>query len=131
MNYSDLIKIRESPIHGKGVFAAKDISSGTVLYDNVDDYEVIDPFSDPEWDNHSSCMRADGRVLIHRLGPGASWTEYLNHSDGPNIVMVGDDMDIVAVKDIQEDEEITVDYRAILHRDDKDRIAVFGQVTDL
>jgi hypothetical protein len=77
-------ELRESPIHGKGLFATKDFEVG----------EVVCP----------------GRLEGKRTPAG----RFINHSPTPNIVpeKVGDDIYAVAVRKIQTGDELLVDYRA-------------------
>jgi hypothetical protein len=77
-------QLRESPIHGKGLFAIKDFEAG----------EVVCP----------------GRINGKRTPAG----RFINHSLNPNIVpeKVGDDIYAVAMRKIQAGDELLVDYRA-------------------
>ena len=77
-------QLRESPIHGKGLFATKDFEAG----------EVVCP----------------GRIDGKRTPAG----RFINHSLNPNIVpeKVGDDIYAVAMRKIQAGDELLVDYRA-------------------
>ena len=77
-------QLRESPIHGKGLFATKDFEAG----------EVVCP----------------GRINGKRTPAG----RFINHSLNPNIVpkKVGDDIYAVAARKIQAGDELLVDYRA-------------------
>ncbi len=82
----DGVEVRESKIEGKGLFAAMPIKAGS---------DVIPG-------------RLDG---LRTIGG-----RYVNHALNPNAVMVmgGDDIFLVALVDIDSDEEITVSYRASL-----------------
>lgn len=77
-------QLRESPIHGKGLFATKDFEAG----------EVVCP----------------GRIDGKRTPAG----RFINHSLNPNIIpeKVGDDIYAVAMRKIQAGDELLVDYRA-------------------
>ena len=77
-------QLRESPIHGKGLFATKDFEAG----------EVVCP----------------GRIDGKRTPAG----RFINHSLNPNIVpeKIGDDIYAVAMRKIQAGDELLVDYRA-------------------
>jgi hypothetical protein len=77
-------QLRESPIHGKGLFATKNFEAG----------EVVCP----------------GRIDGKRTPAG----RFINHSLNPNIVpeKVGDDIYAVAMRKIQAGDELLVDYRA-------------------
>ena len=77
------VELRESPIHGKGLFALRDFYTD----------EVICP----------------GRMNGKRTPAG----RFINHSMKPNARPVnnGDDIYAVATRDIFKDEEILIDYR--------------------
>ncbi len=77
------VELRDSPIHGKGLFASAPFSPG----------EVICP----------------GRINGHRT-PGG---RYINHSGAPNVEpkKFGDDIYAVAVKQIAVGDELLVNYR--------------------
>lgn len=119
------VEIRPSPIHGKGVFATARLPSGIVIPDNIppDEYVAIDPKSSDDWkDGVSAVMRPDGLLLVYR-NPSRdfeSWTDHINHSYDPNVVMVGEHMRVVTIRAIDAGEEITLDYRECLHPDDPD-----------
>lgn len=78
------VELRDSPIHGKGLFATRDFDAG----------EVVCP----------------GRLNGKRT-PGG---RFINHSVDSNItpVKVGDDIYAVAARKIRADDELLVDYRA-------------------
>ena len=115
----DGAEIRNSPLHGFGLFALREWKAGDVL-----------------------CARLDGQVLSHdeyellqsRLAPGLGrmrgfffmeWNalpndkllarpfrttySYINHSVQPNLAVK--DLSLVAVRDIHAEEEFTLDYR--------------------
>jgi hypothetical protein len=77
-------ELRESLIHGKGLFATKDFEAG----------EVVCP----------------GRLDGKRTPAG----RFINHSPSPNIVpkKVGDDIYAIAARKIHTGDELLVDYRA-------------------
>ena len=76
-------ELRDSPIHGKGLFATADFDPGDVVCPG----------------------RLDGKRT-----PGG---RFINHSHNPNIepVMFGDDIYAVALRKIQAGDELLVDYR--------------------
>ena len=78
------VELRDSPIHGKGLFATRDFKSG----------EVVCP----------------GRIEGKRT-PGG---RFINHSIDCNItpIKVGDDIYAVATRKIHVNDELLVDYRA-------------------
>lgn len=78
------VELRDSPIHGKGLFATRDYSAG----------EIVCP----------------GRLGGKRT-PGG---RFINHSPEYNIIpkKIGDDIYAIAAKDIRANDELLVDYRA-------------------
>jgi len=78
------VELKNSPIHGKGLFAQAAFSPGDVI--------------------------CPGRIAGHRT-PGG---RYINHSGTPNIEprKFGDDIYAVALKQIKPGDELLVDYRA-------------------
>ena len=78
-----LTYVAPSAIDGTGVFAAADIESGARI--------------------------APGRIGVFRTPVG----RYTNHSSFPNTyyAISGDNIDMYALRNIREDEELTVDYR--------------------
>ena len=78
------VELKNSKIHGKGMFATKDFIAG----------ELICP----------------GRINGQRTLAG----RYINHSYESNVVpkLVGDDIDAIAKRNIYAGEELLVDYRA-------------------
>jgi hypothetical protein len=77
------VEVRESPIHGQGLFAARAFKAG----------ETICP----------------GRINGQRTPAG----RFTNHSNEPNATTVktGDDLGAVAIRPIKSNEEILIDYR--------------------
>lgn len=84
----DAIEIRDSNIEGKGVFVTQDIREGELF--------------------------ALARLLDKRTPVG----RYTNHSDKPNSKGVTDGQlgMLIALEDIKKGQEITVDYREIVHQ---------------
>jgi len=96
----DNLTIKDSPIHGQGLFANEDISAGTELGEShcflMQDYDVeTKTWSRKEW-------------IRRPIGA------FLNHSTNPNVTVdvqgSGNTAFLVAIKDIPEGEEITVTY---------------------
>ena len=91
-----LIYVTTSNIHGKGLFARKRIKAGTLI------------------------GQIEGRPT-ETDGPYVLWLtqrkavevqcqlKYINHSDEPNAIYY-DTLEVIALRDIQRDEEITHNY---------------------
>jgi len=87
--------VKDSGIHGKGLFAKKGIKSG----------EVIGSIKFKPTDK-------DGPYVLWLDGQGVlveSDLKYINHSGKPNACYC-DDLEVIALKKINKDEEITHDY---------------------
>jgi hypothetical protein len=84
----DKVEIKDSPIEGKGVFVTEPVKKDNVF--------------------------ALARILNNRTPVG----RYTNHSDEPNATgIVKDNLGmLVALRDIEEGEEITVNYREIVQK---------------
>ncbi|MEE8314302.1 MAG: SET domain-containing protein-lysine N-methyltransferase [Myxococcota bacterium] len=96
---SDLVVVRESSIHGKGVFAREPIGEGTV----IGVYEG----SEVERDGIYVLWieRDDGSFYGIE---GRNELRYLNHSSNPNADF--DDEELSAVRTIAPGDEITLHY---------------------
>jgi SET domain-containing protein len=94
------VYVDRSPIHGRGLFAARSLRAG----------QLIGHYEGPE-------VEEDGiYVLWIENSAGGDWIGYegrndmrfMNHADQANAEMDG--LDCYAVRDIQAGEEITIDY---------------------
>jgi len=93
------VYVGESPIHGKGLFAAVELAAG----------HWIGTFE-------GRVTREDGMHVLWIEGDEGEWTGYdgindlrfLNHSDQPNAEMQG--LQCFALTAIPRDREITIDY---------------------
>lgn len=87
--------VEESPIHGKGLFAAKSIKAGVVL-----------------GRLHGMLTDEDGTyVLWLNKHTGLEITNefrFINHDSNPNCALT--DTEVVTLRAIEEDEELTHDY---------------------
>lgn len=102
----DKLSIKKSKIHGNGIFAEKTIKKGEAAF----------RFSNRIFKNKHRdgchCKICKRCIQISELGwlyPGKkSYGWYLNHSCSPSCGIKG--RDIVALKNISSNEEITIDY---------------------
>jgi SET domain-containing protein len=121
-NKNEFIIIKESEIHNKGIFAAKDIQTGTKIIEYIGDKvtkEESDRRADAQLEkaekNHS-----EGMVYIFELNEtydidgnvpenDAKW---INHSCNPNcdINNDGEHIWIIAKRDIKSGEELFYNY---------------------
>lgn len=110
--------VRNSGIHGRGVFATEKIRKDTVIVEYKGQRASWDdaldrPDSDPEDIAHTFLFELDdGRVIDARVrGNAARW---INHSCGPNCTTFEDDegrVFIRAKREILPGEELSYDYR--------------------
>jgi len=110
--------VRNSPIHGRGVFATRTIPKGADIVEyrgrriSVDEADNL-PDSDPRNPFHTFLFELnDGRVIDAGVrGNAARW---INHSCQPNCVPYEDDegrVFIEAKRVIRAGEELSYDYR--------------------
>lgn len=108
---NNLILVKESDIHGKGIFAAQFIPEGTLIL--IIEGDVID---------EDECMRREDdedNVYIFWNGDNyidtsnSSDIKYINHSCDNNCEVLDNDeksLQLVASRDILPEEELTIDY---------------------
>jgi SET domain-containing protein len=114
--------VRNSPIHGRGVFAARTLRKGTTIIEyrgeRITSKEADRrPDSDPDNPTHTFFFSlSDGNVIDAAVrGNAARW---INHSCQPNCETAEDDdgrVFIEALRAIRAGEELTYDYK--LHID--------------
>ena len=88
--------VAPSRIHGKGLFASSGITEGSII----------------GWLMGKPCTSDGSHVLWISENQGVEVLcdlKYINHSDDPNAIYY-DDLSVVALRDIDADEEITHDY---------------------
>ena len=110
--------VRNSGIHGRGVFATRTIRKGTVIIEYRGrratwDAAIEQPDSDPSNPTHTFFFSlSDGRVIdAGRRGNAARW---INHSCAPNCLTFEDDDGRVFIESrrtIRAGDELTYDYR--------------------
>jgi hypothetical protein len=110
--------VRDSDIHGRGVFAADKIRKGTTIIEYKGDRTTWDiaslrPDSDPDNPYHTFIFElSDGRVIDAGVkGNAARW---INHSCDPNCTTsetAKGRVYIEARRKIRSGEELTYDYR--------------------
>lgn len=123
-----MYRVRQSRIHGRGVFALRRIRKGTRLIEytgeRVSHAEADRRYEDKaEDDNHTFLFIVDGRIVID-AGVDGNEARYINHSCDPNCETVIEDrrVFIEAVRTIQPGEELSYDYRIEREKDDPDNI---------
>lgn len=113
---SNKVEVRDSPIHGKGMFAKKDIKKGEVVFIKGGYILTRDEFYSngtinsylPLDDNYFLAAKSKEDELQIKL--------YNNHSCDPNCGLRGE-ITFIAIKDIRQGEELTCDYAFIDNED--------------
>ena len=114
------IQVKKSGVHGKGVFAARDIVKGEVLIEYVGEIisaqEAEDRHPhDPNDPNHTFYFQVDDDKVIDALHGGNS-AKWINHSCSPNCKpeVIDDRVFIKAKKNIAAGSELNYDYGLII-----------------
>jgi SET domain-containing protein len=123
-----LFKVRNSKIHGKGVFALRRIRKGTRITEYVGD-RVSHAEADRRYedkahdDNHTFLFIVDGRTVIDG-GVDGNDARFINHSCDPNCESVVEDRRVFveAIRTIEPGDELTYDYQITRDADDPDDI---------
>jgi SET domain-containing protein len=120
----DMIQVRRSRLHGRGVFARRKIRKGTriieYLGDRVSHREADRRYEHrPITDNHTFLFIVDRAVVID-AGSAGNDARYINHSCDPNCESLIEDrrVFIEAIRTIGAGEELTYDYQIGRDRDD-------------
>lgn len=114
------VEVRDSPIHGKGVFALEPLSRGNSvgLYDGR--RYSAKQIARVDWDQKLTYLfgLSDGSTIDG--GEGGNATRHLNHACAPNCEAteeVGDDgklvVRIVALKRVRAGQELFIDYSLV------------------
>jgi uncharacterized protein len=127
------IEVRESPLHGMGVFATGRIESGTrileYLGERVSHAEADRRYDHKEaHDNHTFLFIVDARTVID-AGVGGNAARFVNHACRPNCESVIESRRVFidAARTIEPGEELTYDYQIQRERDDPPEIdAIFA-----
>ncbi|MGC4062836.1 MAG: SET domain-containing protein [Aquabacterium sp.] len=113
-------QVRDSGVHGKGVFVVRPIEAGTTVLEYKGEIiswqEALDRHPhDPEQPNHTFYFHLDdGHVIDGKYqGNSAKW---INHSCDPNLEAEqdGDRVFLKALRDIDVGEELFFDYGLII-----------------
>lgn len=114
------IQVKKSGVHGKGVFAARDILKGETLIEYVGEiisaHEAEDRHPhDPSDPNHTFYFQIDDDKVIDALHGGNS-ARWINHCCAPNCKpeVIDGRVFIKAKKDIAAGSELNYDYGLII-----------------
>ncbi len=123
-----LIEVRDSKVHGKGVFALRRIRKGTRIIEYLGErvsheeadrrYETKDAN-----DNHTFLFIVDKKTVID-AGVDGNDARFFNHSCDPNCESVVENrrVFIEAIRTIEPGEEMTYDYQIQREDDDPENI---------
>lgn len=114
-------QIQPSSIHGVGVFAIRDIATGTSVFDGAsasngelltrDEIKTL-PHEVQQLLYDFLVSDKHGAVEVPPNGiVGLDMSFYLNHSDTPNLETHDQGETFITKRDIKNGEELTVDYR--------------------
>lgn len=122
MEKNALFVVKNSGIHHKGVFAARDIKKGTKIIEYVG-RKLTKKESDVVYEEQLKKHEQDknqGTVYIFELNKkydidgNVEWNtaKYINHSCNPNceVEIIKDHIWIIALRDIKKGEELSYDY---------------------
>ena len=128
MRTSRWIEVRNSPIHGMGVFAARRIPKGTrvieYLGDRITHKEADDRYEDHDPnDNHTFLFIVDRRTVID-AGVGGNAARFINHSCDGNCTSVIEQrrVFIESTREIAKGEELGYDYEIGREKDDPENV---------
>jgi SET domain-containing protein len=121
---SALIEVRNSPVHGRGVFAVAPIKKGTRILEYLGDrvsHEAADKrYEDhDENDNHTFLFIVDKKTVID-AGVGGNDARFINHQCEGNCESVIENRRVFidAVRDIEPGQELGYDYEIGREKDD-------------
>jgi len=121
---SPLIEVRNSPVHGRGVFAVQPIKKGTRVLEYLGDrvsHEAADKrYEDhDESDNHTFLFIVDKKTVID-AGVGGNDARFINHQCAGNCESVIENRRVFidAVRDIEPGQELGYDYEIGREKDD-------------
>lgn len=110
-------KLKESKIDGIGLFANQDILKGSAIW-RLNDGLSYNKYTKEEWDDLKRNLSPESFGQISKYSyilkgednynVDLDDSRFINHSDGPNSVISGGNL--IAVKDIKDGEEITMNY---------------------
>ncbi|HXN10776.1 MAG TPA: SET domain-containing protein-lysine N-methyltransferase [Steroidobacteraceae bacterium] len=129
----DMVRVRRSRLHGRGMFALRRIRKGTRIIeyfgDRVSHREADLRYEDKDiTDNHTFLFIVDRGVVIDG-GRNGNDARFINHSCDPNCESVIEDrrVFIEAIRTIRPGEELTYDYQIGRDREDPPEVdEIFG-----
>jgi len=121
---SVLVEVRNSPVHGRGVFAVASITKGTRILEYLGDrvsHEAADKrYEDhDESDNHTFLFIVDKKTVID-AGVGGNDARFINHQCAGNCESIIENRRVFidAARDIEPGQELGYDYEIGREKDD-------------
>lgn len=116
-------KVKNSKLHGKGVFATKEIAKDTTIFEYLGDRitpeqaDIKANLMDYDDPSHTFFFSIGNGMVIDG-GVNGNDARFINHSCDPNCEAqeddAGDHVYIIALRDIKPNEELTFDYGLII-----------------
>jgi hypothetical protein len=120
----DMLRVRRSRLHGRGVFARRPIRKGTrvleYLGDRISHRDADERYGYKSADDNHTFLFIVNRSVVIDGGANGNDARFINHSCDPNCESLIDDrrVFIEAVRTIAPGEELTYDYQ--IGRDKED-----------
>lgn len=130
---SDLVEVRSSPIHGRGVYAVKAIKKGTRVYEYVGE-RITHSEADRRYalkdanDGHTFLFVVNHKTVIDGSSDGND-ARYINHRCEANCETVteGNRIFVEAIRDIKLGEELGYNYQLTWSdHDDPEDLALYA-----
>ena len=106
---SDKLEMRDSTIHGKGVYAKEYIPKGEVVVIWGGELVSVSDFQNGIGKKHTNVGITEDLYLVTANDDEMSIDDFMNHSCNPNL-WLDDEVTLSARRDISKDEELTFDY---------------------
>ena len=111
----------KSPIHGVGVFANEFVKKGTVVWQFNPLVDII--LTEEQLNELPEVIKEFIDIIgfsypfgVNNYCMSIDHAQYMNHSDTPNLVLNIKEDKNIALKDIAQGTELTIDYYKIDHR---------------
>lgn len=106
---SEKLELRNSVIHGKGVFTKEKLMSGEIVIVWGGTIVTVDEFKNGEGLPHTNVGVGENLFLVTPRGDEKSIDDYMNHNCNANL-WLKDEVTLIAKRDIEPNEELFIDY---------------------
>ena len=109
---TEMISVRQSDIHGHGVYATRRIKKGTRIIEYTGERIPDENIEDDNGSSHTFYFALSNGKVIDPAVNGGNDARWINHSCEPNCEAIEDRnrVFIYAIRDIQPGEELFYDY---------------------